>query len=671
MPPTGRPSALVSLSLITVRAPSDRSHQPAPGFIQIKTVLNARVFKLSRESEADFYVGNRTNWIQWDCAPFVSDGRIELDMKAIVGRVPPLNETNLVELHGNATVENRGGMVFRAPDPNDASGSLVLVIGVKTIGAAETSLEVDTNMIAWTSSGRRDIYHKLNQIHLNTVSYNYTPLSDVLRDLHKKSLLLDPEKSGINFFYNPNIEAVDPATSLPVKSAPRDAVRINIPVNLTDVSLANLLDTICLIADHPLKYSIEDYGIVFSPKDPNAAKCEMRTFKVDTSKLYSALRERLLSSVSTIPDPQAGGFSVMAQNISSILKEYFQSLNVNLQPPETISFNDRLGILFVYATPQDLNVIEHALATMNVGTAGTMDFRQQASDLARDGKQFYEMGKLGDALKIFAWALALDPDNQDAQYYHNLIDAKLGVGIFGGTRIIGSQSVVLPARATLVPYYLARPNSGTFPDGVFDPSATHPSYQQVSAPVNPADLITNYFRINMAAFNEAVREETGETNPLDGFKELAAASGADLSPPKEVFVIEHFGELQDLHIVATRKDMGVIMRILDGFHLFPPQIHIKARFIEVPRTFLDDERDSIPSSITNGGVLTHAQFLPKIPASTAIAERLPGTGRARSNDDCRAADANAGDADRTGAYQFCICTINQTSRSECGATNQQ
>jgi beta-lactamase regulating signal transducer with metallopeptidase domain len=458
------------------------------------------------------------------------------------------------------------------------------------------------------TTGRKDIYHKLNQIHLDTVAYNYAPLSEVLRDLHEKSLLADPEKLGINFLYNPNIKAVpasaiSAATGLPVKPAPAPPqveAKINIPVtvNLTDVSLTDLLNTICLIADHPIKYSVEDYGVVFSPKDPDTAHYETRTFHLDTNKFGLEIEKRLPSLSNGTPPT----------HISVLAKEYFQDLGVNLEPPKTIYFNGTHGVLFVYATPQDLDVIEQALANMNVGMVKPSDTRRQAAALAKDGQQLYEMGRLGDASENFAWALALDPGNQEARYYVNLIDSKLGVREVDSARIIGYQSAVLPARATQVPFLLAkpRPNSDAFVDGVFDPLAFHPPYQPVSAPVNPSDLVTNYFRINMAAFNAAVRKETGESDELEGFKELAAAAGVNFSPPEYVAIMsERFGML---YVLVTKKDMNIIMGIIDGLHCVPPQIHIKARFIEVPKTFFDDERDSIPSNVTNGGVLTAAQF---------------------------------------------------------------
>ena len=262
--------------------------------------LQARPFSRNRiltgsGTGAEIYHGTRTNWITFDCYPVVSNGRIGLDEKADACSVSPLGKTNTFNLDGHATMENNGGMILSTQLPNDSSSNLVLVINAKLVQQRSASLEVETNssnkgVIMATSPGREAIYSKLNRIHLDTVSYQNLPLSEVIRNLREQSRLRDPDKTGINFLYNPNIGSesapADPPTGLPVQAAPAapspDAAQINInipvTVNLTDVSLANLLDAICLIADHPIKYSIEDYGVVF--------------FEAKTDPIYRSITKR-------------------------------------------------------------------------------------------------------------------------------------------------------------------------------------------------------------------------------------------------------------------------------------------------------------------------------------------------------------------------------------------
>ena len=52
-------------------------------------------------------------------------------------------------------------------------------------------------------------------------------------------------------------------------------------------------------------------------------------------------------------------------NVSLSARNFFTTLGVNLFPPKSIFFNDRLGLLFVRATMQDLDTIESAIQALN------------------------------------------------------------------------------------------------------------------------------------------------------------------------------------------------------------------------------------------------------------------------------------------------------------------
>jgi general secretion pathway protein D len=55
----------------------------------------------------------------------------------------------------------------------------------------------------------------------------------------------------------------------------------------------------------------------------------------------------------------------LTRGISALAAQFFSSLGVDLTPPKTVFFNDKLGVLFVYATPQDLDLIEKAIQVLN------------------------------------------------------------------------------------------------------------------------------------------------------------------------------------------------------------------------------------------------------------------------------------------------------------------
>ncbi len=201
-----------------------------------------------------------------------------------------------------------------------------------------------TNTLVYTGPGRQAIVAKLDHVRLDNFSTGEgMPLSEVLRNLAEQARLRDPERRGINFLINPNADksgqaiaapantgfgggfggglagggfgaggavpggapgagaAVDPATGLPVAPAPAanggsgggeaadvGAYMIKIP-SLMDVRLSEVLDAICLVSDHPLKYSIQDFAIVFQAKGEEQVVLSMRTFKVDPNTFYSGL----------------------------------------------------------------------------------------------------------------------------------------------------------------------------------------------------------------------------------------------------------------------------------------------------------------------------------------------------------------------------------------------
>ena len=206
---------------------------------------------------------------------------------------------------------------------------------------------VHTNLI-YTGKGRQSILSKLDRIHLDSVLYDGLPLSEVVRSLSEEVKRRDPEKRGINILINPNQETIaatpvtastgggpglppgvvpnprplgagqafDPATGLPIANpaaaGPENPIDINsvtIKINpgLTDVRLADALDAIVTVADHPIRYSILDYAIVFSLKGPETPELHFRTFKVDPNTFIQGLQSVGGLDFSTLVQSSSGG----------------------------------------------------------------------------------------------------------------------------------------------------------------------------------------------------------------------------------------------------------------------------------------------------------------------------------------------------------------------------
>jgi general secretion pathway protein D len=277
-----------------------------------------------------------------------------------------------------------------------------------------------TNLIH-TGAGRQAIISKLDRIQLNDVKYDGLELNDVIRNLSEEAKKRDPDKAGINFIILADTGAaaaaapgaVDPATGLPMSALPTEAVdvgSVHVKINppLSNVRLADVLDAIVKTADKPIKYSIEDYAIIFSLKTAEPTPLYVRTFRVDPntfqqglqsvgSEIFGAIASGNGGSGSSGSSGGGGGGGITAGTVAAVVtagsggggggggaginfvtrtnsmlgvqnevKAFFVAAGVNLDPPKAVFFNDRKGILFVRATLQDLDIIEAAIQTLNV-----------------------------------------------------------------------------------------------------------------------------------------------------------------------------------------------------------------------------------------------------------------------------------------------------------------
>lgn len=154
-----------------------------------------------------------------------------------------------------------------------------------------------------TSKGRQLIYSKLDRIRLNEVSYDGLPLGEVIKALNDEAKKRDPDRQGINFIIAPNADPpvapptiLDPATGLPLPAGggaePVDlsAITIKILPALTDVTLAQALDAVVKVADRPIKYSVEDYAIVFSLRSAEQVALYTRWFRIDPNTFVQGLQ---------------------------------------------------------------------------------------------------------------------------------------------------------------------------------------------------------------------------------------------------------------------------------------------------------------------------------------------------------------------------------------------
>jgi beta-lactamase regulating signal transducer with metallopeptidase domain len=195
------------------------------------------------------------------------------------------------------------------------------------------------SQVSQIKPGRQFIVSKLDRFRLAQVNFRQLSLEEVVRQLNEAAW-----QTGVHISVARNSDSG--------QLADINSVIINLPSPLKDVRLADVLDAVVLVADKPIKYSILDDGISFSLKDhPEFPMLFTRTFKVDPNSFSAALRSTTGSQTT---------------NVSVMARSFFSTLGVDLTAPgKSIFFNDRLGVLFVRATKQDLDTIERAVEMLN------------------------------------------------------------------------------------------------------------------------------------------------------------------------------------------------------------------------------------------------------------------------------------------------------------------
>jgi len=307
-------------------------------------------------------------------------------------------------------------------------------------------------------------------------------------------------------------------------------------------------------------------AVTGSPITPQTPELQARTFLVDSNALYSRMDQ--LKPYST----EAAG---------QILLKYLQAAGISFPPPKALFFNDREWTLTVHGTPDDLNRAEQAFAVLN-GQSGSVTVRMTGDDLnqterlitkdeatansIQDAKSLIENGKMDEAWEILQKILSTHPDNQAALYYSALIKQARS-----GKRMDGTQGST-PQNQPLI--------TRTFK---LDESTLSQNFGPIKSPKETQSALTNLFQ----------------------------KAGIDLSSPKSFFFNDRVGTLT---VRATTNDLEMLEQIITTMNIVPPQVTIKARFVEV-----DAGNSGIDSGIksllneadkTNGwtGILTAPRF---------------------------------------------------------------
>ena len=501
--------------------------------------------------------------------------------------------------------------------------------------------------VVYTGPGRQEILHKLETIRLENFSTGDRglPLNEVLRELAGQSKLRDPEHKGINFLINNNPDlsgqpvagpiktgfsgqGIDVNTGLPSGPTTGTASTTNEPVDvgsflikipsLTNVCYADLLDAVVLVADHPLKYSIQDFAVVFSAKVAEPAPLSIHTFKLDTNVLYTA--------VQTIGTPPAG-------SASEVMRSFIKYLGINMESPKgkTLFYNATRGVFFVRATAEDLDLIEKNLRVLDQTTTGVqpqpslpknstngtgilsdtnfqaalrmLEQRDGIDSLAEpevttsSGRGINRITMPSISIPITNFVSATSGQipitfklNRPIRFEDLKIKLKdAGVDV-PPTVIFYQDNGILFARGTkeqlaLVNRLVWKLN-GYWPEEI-EGAAKQFAKRTGAIGIGSAtatNLFMRTFKIDPSVFLASLPKQTGlQTNTVPATaRNFFSQLGIDLESPKgnAVFYGDRLGLL---FVKATESDLDTIEQFIQSLNYTPPQIHIKARFYEVPK----------------------------------------------------------------------------------------
>jgi type II secretory pathway component GspD/PulD (secretin) len=517
------------------------------------------------------------------------------------------------------------------------------------------------------SPERQAIYDKLRSTRLSEWGpLDNVPLSEVIRDLADATRRIDPEHQGVNFILSGPSPAPQPAgveaAGLPIAPTNEpinlNATTIRLGTKLFDVNAEEVLNIVMKIADQKIKFSIEDFGVVISPKGNEPTPLHARFFQMDSNAFQRLLKStpRAFSFVSPNTRSGRGGLGSGANGTNGVrfltgdtratevipnLQNWFKSMGVDLADPgKAVFYSDRKGMLMIRATLEDLNVIEKAFQQFGItpragvlpGSALTeqtnapsagqvaaekaadmaVQIRIESARLVQDGKLYYETRRLEAARTNLQAALRLEPANQGANYYLDLVQAQLAQ---------------------------VRLRAGQLEQEWTEPVNRKTNRNGTAQIPNTTELQTRFFRVDPNTLEQGLKSISAHDPRGDGKKpvfnpndtnsviervqRLLGAAGVDLSAPGRALLYQD--RVGTVMVRATLAELDTVEKAIQLLNMSPPQLEIFVKVMEVPadqasKTMLEFGITNNPAAQTGApgstnrpapaltGILTDEQF---------------------------------------------------------------
>lgn len=248
-----------------------------------------------------------------------------------------------------------------------------------------------------TGSAMRDkagTEQKLNKIILPEVKFDGARIDSVVAFLVEESRRLDPDKRGINIVLKlsdssggghtpeaapipaapaaPELPAIPGSAEIPSATpaaptaAPAPAASSGYPpitLNLRDIPLYDVLKLVTDLAG--LKFRIDRKSVVIVPLSAPPEGIISRVYPIQPG---------VFKTIMEIPEGGGGGGEGKISSLGSgvkkaereDVKKFFSEAGVPFPAGTSISYNDRLSLLIVSNTPENLELFERVIAQLNV-----------------------------------------------------------------------------------------------------------------------------------------------------------------------------------------------------------------------------------------------------------------------------------------------------------------
>jgi beta-lactamase regulating signal transducer with metallopeptidase domain len=206
---------------------------------------------------------------------------------------------------------------------------------------------------AWVPTSE-EVLAVLEQIKFDRIFFRNRKLSEVLPELEKALLATDPAKFGFRLLLPPD-------WAYPPKRNGIESVVINMPFELRNATMRDVLEAIVSSASSPIQYQLGGISANFMMKFDAPPNMWFRQFNVygktflpfigvDESMAAAELKDRNAES----PDP-----------FGEAIRKRFLQAGVDLRPPNSVLYKPAADLLYVHAQKEDLDAVEELLKNLS------------------------------------------------------------------------------------------------------------------------------------------------------------------------------------------------------------------------------------------------------------------------------------------------------------------